>query len=378
MRWPWQSKKPDADESAARTPPPKPDLVDHQTAAGEFGALLRFRTEQARTVARKGPLSEQQSREYQERVTEFKSRCPGPGVRVAIFGDIASGALVSVERATFLIQERHIGFDWSSAQQILHRADDISDQAADWWPWIRGPGRKTRKLRRRGERNDHERRSHIDRAFNLMTAILSAIAREQRRVAGRKGEEEEIPSAAYESNMRFLQAQVRRAEVLLSAAAQREAQTRYARGMLIGAGLLGGVCAVTGGLFYLTATPAADGVALLAGGLGAFVSVFQRMTSGSLRLDYHAGSDILLLFGALRPWLGAILGMAVFVFIAGGLPGVVAVNPDHQLAFYAAIGFIAGFNERFAQDMLAGSAQQLSRQLPRGGLSGAGPGPPVA
>jgi hypothetical protein len=86
---------------------------------------------------------------------------------------------------------------------------------------------------------------------------------------------------------------------------------------------------VVGGLFFsLTATSAINGVALLAGGLGALVSVLQRMTSGRLQLGFHAGANILLIFGALRPLIGAILGMAVFVFLAGGLLPVISVEPD--------------------------------------------------
>jgi hypothetical protein len=37
------------------------------------------------------------------------------------------------------------------------------------------------------------------------------------------------------------------------------------------------------------------------------------------------------------------------------------------LAFYASVGFLAGFNERFAQDMVAGSAQQLNQRLAAAG-----------
>jgi len=37
------------------------------------------------------------------------------------------------------------------------------------------------------------------------------------------------------------------------------------------------------------------------------------------------------------------------------------VADDSRLPFYAAVGFLAGFNERFAQDMLVASARPLTR-----------------
>jgi hypothetical protein len=84
------------------------------------------------------------------------------------------------------------------------------------------------------------------------------------------------------------------------------------------------------------------------------------MTSGRLRLDVHAGPKMTLAFGALRPVIGGILGMALFVLFEGGLLPAIEVAEDIPLAFYAAVRFLAGFNARFAQDMMVGSAKQLT------------------
>jgi hypothetical protein len=99
-------------------------------------------------------------------------------------------------------------------------------------------------------------------------------------------------------------------------------------------------------------------VALPAGGIGALMSVLQRMTSGRMRLDVHAGRGMLTFYGAVRPFVGGIFGMAVFVLIAGGLVSAIEVT-GAPLPFYAGVGFLTGFSERLAQDMLAGASTQL-------------------
>lgn len=335
--------------------------MDHHTAVGEFQALVALRAKHLRK-APDGLVSRKQARNYSQRRIEFKNACPGPGVRIAIFGSTGSGAFVTAERASFMVHERLINFAWTDAQRLLHRADAIADQAAEWWPRIEN-GKLPRQQRKQKEANDLERRPHIDRAYNVMTAILSAIAQESRRVSESKksrDEKRDARSDAYRASMVVIEADLIRAEALLDAAAQRQAQLSYTKGMLLGATAIGLISLAVGVAFYLTDTPAADGVALLAGALGALVSVLQRMTSGSLRLDAHAGTGMLFRFGALRPVIGAILGMAVFAFLVGGLLPAISSAPNEELAFFAAVAFLAGFNERFAQDVIARSGKQLT------------------
>jgi hypothetical protein len=84
------------------------------------------------------------------------------------------------------------------------------------------------------------------------------------------------------------------------------------------------------------------------------------MTSGKLELDLTAGKRMFIAFGAIRPLVGGIFGIAVFCLLVGGLLPAVTVSTKAPLGFYAAVGFIAGFNERFAQDSLAAAAVRLS------------------
>ena len=153
---------------------------------------------------------------------------------------------------------------------------------------------------------------------------------------------------------------MKRANVLLHEAAQRAAQGRYGTGMVFGVLALAAVCAIIGGIFAVAGIAAWNGVALLAGGLGALVSVLQRMTSGTLKLDVRATRQMLLWLGAMRPVVGGLFGMAVFAILEGGLLPAITIPAGSELAFFAGVGFLAGFNERFAQDMLASSGRGMT------------------
>lgn len=335
--------------------------LDHRSAVGDFQSLVSLRAQHFKASA-DGELSAADMDAYRQRVNKFKANCVGPGVRVAIFGRISSGAFVTAERASFLVQERSISFDWTEAQRLLHRADSVADQAAEWWPWEAVGTPERSRARKRREANDLERRPHVDRAYDLMTAVLSAVNQEHQRTSRQfaietpEGEESDVRSGNYRAGIKVIQEDIERAEALLDTAAQQRAQLTYTTGMLIGAAIVGLACLLIGAAFYLTETAAADGVALLAGSLGAVVSVLQRMTTGRLRLDEHAGSSMLFRFGALRPAIGGLLGLAVMAIVASGLISALVVPSGQELPFYAAVGFLAGFNERFAQDVIASSA----------------------
>ena len=335
--------------------------IDHRSAAGDFGSLVSLR-KQHFIASSDGDVTPVEAETYRNRVNEFKANCVGPGVRVAIFGKIASGAFVTAEQATFLVEERSIGFDWTEAQRLLHQAESIADQAAEWWPCEAATEPESTRARKRREAKNLERRPHVDRAFDLMGAVLSAVNEENRRVSehGSTSSEKDNRSDNFMASMKVIEQDIRRAQGLLDKAAQRHAQLTYTTGMLVGVGALAIACALLGASFYLTDTPAANGVALLAGGLGAVVSVLQQMTSGALHLDETAGSSMLFRFGALRPVVGGILGLAVATLFAGGLLPAISVEPGQELPFYAAIGFLAGFSERFAQDMIANSGRPLA------------------
>jgi hypothetical protein len=135
--------------------------------------------------------------------------------------------------------------------------------------------------------------------------------------------------------------------------AQRQAQIEYFIGMAVGLALLVAGLFALGLLTHAHFSTEPLLYTPLAAGLGAFVSVLARMTRGQLRLSYESGRTIMRLLGLIRPLLGALFGAAIYVMLAGGLLTIDPPKPDRQLFFYLGIAFVAGFSERFAQDMVA-------------------------
>ena len=171
------------------------------------------------------------------------------------------------------------------------------------------------------------------------------------------------PSARYSANLEVLRPQVRLAAASFQEAVQRDAQVLYGRGMIWGAGVVAIISIVAFGVIAMEDAPAWYVIAFPAGAIGGLVSVLQRMTFGRLELDYTAGKTRLMWVGAVRPIIGGIFGMVVFVLFTGELISPVLAAQDAPLGFYVGVAFFAGFNERFAQDALAGSAKPLVNPL---------------
>jgi len=159
-------------------------------------------------------------------------------------------------------------------------------------------------------------------------------------------------------------------------AAARHAKFDYFAGMLYGiVPVL--LLALAGSVFLFrvaegfTSSIAPLPFCLLAGGLGAVVSAMSRMTFGGLVLDYEAGRRLLRMLGVFRPIMGMILGTSMWVATASGIIGLVPNEPLKALFFFVFVAFLAGFSERWAQDML-GRAENLTggsgspRKKPRG------------
>lgn len=159
--------------------------------------------------------------------------------------------------------------------------------------------------------------------------------------------------------------QLSRAQDYFRRAAQRNAQISYFIGMLIGITCLALVGALLGFVLPGTSVFRAALLLLLAslfsGGIGAMVSVMSRMTFGTLELKYEAGRRYLMLLGGFRPIVGSVFGGAVFMLVVSGLlPLAEPSDPSKQLYFYSAIAFLAGFSERWAQDMLVVTQRRIA------------------
>ena len=141
-------------------------------------------------------------------------------------------------------------------------------------------------------------------------------------------------------------------------AANGQAQIVYVGGMVVIAVLI----SVLGGLVLLLhhKTFQITIVALIAGAIGAVISVIQRITNQSFQVDYDIGRPYAFFLGGLRPLIGGAFAIAItFVFDSGilHLPTKSANLRDQHMALIV-VGFLAGFSERWAQDTLATALPQ--------------------
>ena len=143
-------------------------------------------------------------------------------------------------------------------------------------------------------------------------------------------------------------------------AANGDAQLVYFGGMALGAALLGLLFVLLGGGVF-----ADEGVedrtiigCLVAGAIGAVVSVIARVNSGSFDLDADVARGYTIFLGALRPVIGSIFGLLLYFAVTSGFVEVFKVpdakQPLDRFYFLCVIAFAAGFSERWAQDTLTG------------------------
>lgn len=139
-------------------------------------------------------------------------------------------------------------------------------------------------------------------------------------------------------------------------AANGQAQIVYFVGMAVVA-----IALSVGAAIWLAIDWASPVAALVAGALGAVVSVIQRINAGKFQLDYDVGRPYALFLGGLRPLIGGAFALAIsFAFTGGLLHLPVAAGEssnDRRLALLV-VSFLAGFSERWAQDTLAAAVPQ--------------------
>jgi len=170
------------------------------------------------------------------------------------------------------------------------------------------------------------------------------------------------------SRIAYLETACVRAERYFSRASQRRAQLRYLAGVTGGLGVI----AVVGVLLALglETLPEIHGespmflASLIAGGVGAVLSVLYGMTSGNLRLhtlfaNAESGLGPLVAAGALRPLLGGLSGLVVYVLLESGLVPLKIPDGVAGTHFVIALAIVAGFSERWARGVLAGTEERI-------------------
>jgi hypothetical protein len=204
----------------------------------------------------------------------------------------------------------------------------------------------------------------LQMVYGVIAGIFRELDREATlRAAGDKGDKC--------VRMKYLETACERAEDYFARASQRRAQLRYL------AGLATGMVAITGGglLFSLAfaSMPALGAGAdlfvpmLIAGGMGAVLSVLFGMTSGKLTLhtlfaSAESGFGPLVAAGALRPVVGALSAIVVYVLLQSGVVPIDVAAGDKGTHFFMALAIIAGFSERWTRGLLAGTEERLQAQ----------------
>jgi hypothetical protein len=155
-----------------------------------------------------------------------------------------------------------------------------------------------------------------------------------------------------------------RLEAVTRDAARRGIPLTYLGGMLLGLVPITLVGALAG---WLLSRAAIEGFAFhtflgvtFSGGIGALLSVMTRMASGRFELPLKTARDYVRLLGVLRPFVGAIFGVVVYFALVSELLAVrITGNPGRQFFAFCVLSFVAGFYERWAQDVLVGVGAPL-------------------
>jgi hypothetical protein len=142
-------------------------------------------------------------------------------------------------------------------------------------------------------------------------------------------------------------------------AAENSGRIVYFKGMLLGTGAL---AAFVGFAFLLSwalgwLDPGDEEtytlfVVIAMGAVGATLSVMTRMAKeNGFAVDFEVGRKSVRFLGGLRPWIGALFALAVYLAVKAGLLDFVT-DAAHTVYFYATIAFLAGFSERRAKVLL--------------------------
>lgn len=268
------------------------------------------------------------------------------GVEFAIQEDAGIGVVLHTadqgdpagDRIDWAVIRRTLRFEWNLPRVLLVETQQLGEEVRRW------------------VRNPSERRDLMSSLYNVMTQIGATIGRENRRTAS--NDEGDKPSEHIEHDVSIIKKQLDAARDQFRAETERAAQFRYALGMVrgaVGALMLWGIAA---GILALQHIDLINVVGFASGAVGACVSVLERMTRGKLEINAQSGDRMIMGLGALRPVVGAIFGYVVFLIIRAELISLFVLPKSHSgaLAYVAAFGFVAGFNERFAQDVLANAS----------------------
>jgi hypothetical protein len=257
----------------------------------------------------------------------------------------------------------------SPATDVAHapRAGDLD--AFVWWNWLQFDSRDAAQLladvlflRDRittflsGDlpREKDARDIALRRLYEITRDLIAAIDLEEQEQEAAGGNQR--TSVRHEQSILALRSRLNETERNYLAGLQRLWQHTYIAGVFtafLAMVVLVGLFAVATVVWHFT-----DGwvAAAIGGVVGAVLSVLQRIGKG-LDLGPEAEKSAIHQQGLARPLIGLLLGLVSYVLLRGGIVSFTAPSAGTDtILYYAGIAFLAGFSERFAQDMLAAPA----------------------
>ncbi len=275
--------------------------------------------------------------EYQEKILSLFEECYGGIKRSFEATNIVAGC-VYTELGHFEYIYPHQGF--AQPEALLNRLSLASD---DINRYVGG----------------QERLALADRAYAICSLLLTEIDGclgnrcLGNKEAGVDSEDWHALIGPTEQLLLLLENRIR--EVAL-----RNAQLNYCAGMLAGCMALLLIVLLLQSLPVPLLREAIG--AMVGGALGAVASVMTRLSNGKLNLDFGAGPKLIILMGAFRPAIGCLMATGLW-FLIGGKVLPIVVEATDLFLFYAGVGFLSGFSERWAGDMLQVGREKLTASV---------------
>jgi hypothetical protein len=151
--------------------------------------------------------------------------------------------------------------------------------------------------------------------------------------------------------------ELKRIERYYDRAASKSVRLIYFLGMIVGILLLAALGLAISAILGISteldlrSTPTQNFFASYgAGAVGALVSVMLRMrpdTRAGFSVDYEVGRGPIFWLGAFRPVIGAIFASALYFALESDFIQLGSITQQNTFTFYAFVGFLAGFSERF-------------------------------
>jgi hypothetical protein len=154
-------------------------------------------------------------------------------------------------------------------------------------------------------------------------------------------------------------------------AGSRQAQIIYLQGMMRGLLALIVLAPLLALMFGALDVPGVDSTlfvaCLVAGAFGAAMSVLMRMSGGRFVVNHEIGREYVTNLGFARPFIGAIFALLLYFAFRGELLQQVTppTGPQGELAFFVASGFLVGFSERFAKEIVRAAEQSSGADVNR-------------